>query len=67
VTALTLGAALAVGAALWVVAPIFRAVTPGAARGSDAPREGERACASCGARPEPEARFCSNCGRPLDA
>jgi hypothetical protein len=24
-------------------------------------------CTTCGQRPEPDARFCSNCGAPLDA
>jgi hypothetical protein len=29
--------------------------------------EGEIACAQCGPRPEPDAIFCSQCGRPLAA
>jgi predicted amidophosphoribosyltransferase len=28
-------------------------------------RAAQRSCPDCGLRPEPNARFCSNCGKPL--
>jgi hypothetical protein len=73
VTGLAVGAALALGGTAWVLAPIFRAAErgggPAAALGAGALKErgAEPACPACGARPELDARFCSNCGRSLDA
>ena len=53
--------------------PPEQAAAPSAERPSDdeleaavrAYREGHGACPSCGPRPEPDAVFCSNCGRYL--
>ncbi|HUO51648.1 MAG TPA: zinc-ribbon domain-containing protein [Gemmatimonadaceae bacterium] len=56
--ALIAGFAIALGAAAWVLAPLFR-------RGAAAAPP--PACPSCGERPELDARFCSNCGRALSA
>ena len=38
-----------------------------AIRSYRAARAGGPVCAVCGARPEPDALFCSSCGRPLGA
>lgn len=70
---LIIGAALALAAAAWVVAPLVRANAPGSAGardgdGEEAPRGdgGARgACPACGAPLEADARFCSNCGGPV--
>ena len=67
---LVVGAVLALGGTAWVLAPIFRAAAPGAAvvaSGAPLERGTDPACPACGARPAADARFCSNCGRSLDA
>jgi zinc-ribbon domain len=56
VIALVAGYAVALGAAAWVLAPIFS---------FGAGARALRACPACGTPPEPGARFCSNCGAPL--
>jgi predicted amidophosphoribosyltransferase len=57
--ALLAGCAIALGAAAWVLAPLF-------ARGARVARVAPPPpCPQCGERPELDARFCSNCGRPL--
>jgi rRNA maturation endonuclease Nob1 len=71
VSALFIGVALAVGALLFVLYPLLRGA-PSAKPPADAAEEAVRryrqrrgACPTCGPRPEPDAVFCSSCGRYL--
>jgi hypothetical protein len=54
-TALLLGTAIAVASLCYVLYPLYR----------DGVSTGERVCEKCGARPETDAKFCSNCGAAL--
>jgi len=56
--ALVAGLAISLGATAWVLAPLL-------ARG--ATQAPPPACPDCGERLEPDARFCSNCGRAIGA
>jgi hypothetical protein len=77
VMALLAGAALAIAALAYVLQPLFtsgRATPPPVAVPDDeiearvrALRERHPTCGTCGVRPEPDATYCSNCGRALDA
>ena len=78
--ALTVGAVLAVACLAYVLYPLVRPGSALASRGMRPVTDEEveaaiRAyrtqgsgitCAACGARPEPDAVFCSNCGRSLN-
>lgn len=57
-----LAAVLAMGSLAWVLAPLlpFRNQTKA---GDALPAT----CSTCGSRLEPDAKYCSNCGRPLTA
>ena len=61
-TALLVGTLLALGALAYVLAPLFTNVAK-PADSVGATYEG--VCATCGPRPEPDARYCSSCGRFL--
>ena len=61
-TALLVGTLLALGALAYVLAPLF---TDAGASARDAATVYVDACATCGPRPEPDAIFCSSCGRFL--
>ncbi len=79
-TPLLVGTALAIGALAVVLYPLFfppgesapvpsAPVVPGAADSVEAAlrafRAGRPECPDCGLRPEADAVYCSNCGRPL--
>jgi hypothetical protein len=63
-TAMISGMALALVALGYVLYPLIKASPPAARRAAarDAPVPG---CSACGASAEPDAVFCSSCGRPL--
>ena len=78
--ALAVGAVLAVACLAYVLYPLLRPGSAVASRGRRpvtdeeieaairayrAGRAGALTCAACGPRPEPDAVFCSNCGRRL--
>jgi hypothetical protein len=78
IMALLAGAALAIAALAYVLQPLFtsdrRTMSRPVAIPEDqiearvrALRERHPTCDSCGVRPEPDATYCSNCGRALDA
>lgn len=58
------GIVVALAAVVYVLQPLLR----GGRRVRDRPTVAAAVplvCAECGARPEPDAVFCSSCGRPL--
>ncbi len=63
-TAMIAGIALALVALAYVLYPLIKAAPPAVRRAAlrDPSVPG---CSTCGARPEPDAVFCSSCGRPL--
>lgn len=52
-------AMLALGSLAWVLAPLLTS------RGGIRVRAPRTVCPTCGPRPETDAEYCSNCGRPL--
>ena len=75
--ALLAGAALAIAALAYVLQPLFTHERPASAPASAADddiearvralRQRHPTCAHCGVRPEPDAIFCSHCGRALES
>jgi hypothetical protein len=62
--AMLAGLALALASLAYVLYPLLRASPPRTHRSV----QGDAAmvtCSACGARPAPDAVFCSSCGRPL--
>lgn len=58
------GMAVALAVLAYVLYPLIKA-TPSASGRSAAADRPAPGCIECGARPEPDAVFCSSCGRPL--
>ncbi len=61
---LMVGTALALFALAFVLQPLF--FPPSQTREASG-ETGKLSCPNCGLRPETDADFCSNCGRPLSA
>lgn len=63
-TAMIAGMALALVALAYVLYPLIKAAPPTVRRAAPGDTSAPD-CSACGARPEPDAVFCSSCGRPL--
>lgn len=60
------GTGLALAALAYVLHPLLKAI-PRPPGDSLSPSPTVRTCSVCGTRPEPDAVFCSNCGRTLES
>ena len=58
------GVVIALAAVWYVLQPLLRSA-PGVPGRAAAGHAIQRECVQCGARPEADAEFCSNCGRAL--
>jgi hypothetical protein len=69
IAAMLLGTALVLLVLAYVLHPILKADRGGTGKiGGKAQSDGATGgvCPGCGVRPEPDAVFCSRCGRPID-